>query len=692
MTKLKLVTCLLFAFISTTVLGQVKISGTVTDAHGETLPGVNVFVKDLNQGGITNLDGKFSFSIPEDAEVLVFSFMGYKTQEVPINGEREFSIVMEEESVGLDEAIVVAYGTTKRASFTGSASVVKSEKINEMPVTSFEKALAGQVTGVQVSNVTGQPGSASEIRIRGMGSINASNSPLYVIDGVPVVTGNMNNENSSSYSSGNVMAAINPSDIESITVLKDAAAASLYGSRAANGVILITTKKGKAGDTKFNFKAYHGVSDFAVDNFTPASGEQYLTLVNEGLVNRYGTDETKIQKYRDRYDWYVPEEGYTDWVDLMFDKGKTTNYEFSARGGNQKTTFFASGSYFDQDGMTVNSALERITGRINLSHTVNDYVQLGVNILQAGTKQTYVPGGSYYSNPFYNTHVSAWPIESPYSEEGELVDRIHNDYYNVYREKDLSTKTAKMNRNMSNGWVELKPSDFLTFKSTNALDWINHDEVQWSSPKSRSGMKENGTLGNINQKKSIFTSSNILTFDKTLKESHHINLLAGVEYEDYNYKRFSAYGKGLPNETLKELNVAAEPDGAYGYTSDRTMISYLSRLNYDYRDRYYVSASFRRDGSSKLGVDERWGNFYSLSGSWRISEEAFMQSLTQVNNLKIRTSYGFNGNLPVGNYDHLALYSFGSSYNGTPAAVESQIANAGLTWEKNQNLSAAIEF
>jgi len=692
MTKLKFAMLLVFGLLATAVMGQVKISGTVTDNKGISLPGVNVIVKDLNQGGATDLDGKFSFSIPTEAKVLVFSFMGYTTQEVVINGQTEFHIVLQEETVGLDEAIVVAYGTTKRASFTGSASVVKGDKITEVPVTSFEKALSGQVSGVQVANVTGQPGSASEIRIRGMGSINASNSPLYVIDGVPVATGNMNNENSSSYASGNVMAAMNPSDIASITVLKDAAAASLYGSRAANGVILITTKRGQAGKTSFNFKAYHGVSDFAVDNYTPASGPDYLTLVNEGLVNRYGDDEAKIKKYRDRYNWYVPENGYTDWVDLMFDTGKTTSYEFSAKGGNEKTTFYASGSYFDQDGMAVSSALERITGRVNLTHKVNDYVSLGVNILQAGTEQTYVPGGSYYSNPFYNTHVSAWPIESPYDENGELVDRIHNDYYNVYREKDLSTKTAHMNRNMTNGWVELKPFDFLTFKSTNALDWINHDEVQWSSPKSRSGIKENGNLGNINQKKSIFTSSNILTADKVFLESHHVNLLAGFEIEDYNYKRMSAYGKGLPNESLKELNVAAEPDGVYGYTSDRVMVSYLSRLNYDFKNRYYFSASFRRDGSSKLGTDERWANFYSLSGSWRVSEEAFMQSVSQIDNLKLRLSYGTNGTLPTGNYDHLALYSYSGSYNSTPAAVESQIANPALTWEKNENLSLALEF
>lgn len=663
-----------------------KITGVVTSAEdGSSLPGVTIQIKGTQTGIVTDTDGRYEVTIPQNAKALIFSFVGFTTQEIALSGQRIINVTMELSSTILDEFVVVAYGTTTKKSFTGSAQVVNSKVIGRTPVTSIEKALSGNVSGVTVAEVSGQPGSYSEIRIRGMGSFSASNSPLYIIDGVAMLTGSMREGN-------NLMSTIAAGDIESMTILKDAAAASLYGSRAANGVILITTKQGRKGVTKYSFKSSLGISDMAVENYKAASGDDFVMLMRESLENYYGVGAPQVEATLQANEWYEPEGGYTDWTDLLFRQGVTKNTELSATGGNEKTQFYISASVLDQQGLALNSDFERYSGRINLTHKINDKVTLGVNILNAHTDQNVANNGSSYNNPFYNVSRNTWPTETPYDENGDYTYELLNaGYYNLLREYELMDVTTQVFRSMTIGYIEYKPFDYLTFRSTNSYDFVDSDSKNYYSPLSRSG-EPLGYVYNRNEKRKRASTSNLVTFDKNFKELHHLNIIAAFEAEKYKRNYFSATGEGLPNESLQVLAVTAVPTGASGYSSGNAMISYLSRLNYDFDNKYYFSSSFRRDGSSRLGLNEQWANFWSVSGAWRLTQEDFMKDLTFVDDLKLRASYGTSGTLPSGYYDHLALYSYTGAYDGSGAAVEDQISNPDLTWEKNKNFNIGFEY
>ena len=489
------------------------------------------------------------------------------------------------------------------------------------------------------------------------------------------------------------MSTLNPGDIDNITVLKDAAAASLYGSRAANGVILITTKKGISGTTKYNLKSSFGISDFAVDNYKAASGDDFVELMRESLVNYYGEGAPEVQATMDAFKWYKPEGGYTDWYDLLFRKGGSKTTELSASGGNDKTTFYVSASVVDQEGLPLNSDFLRYSGRLNLKQKISDKINFGVNLMNAITDQDISNNGSAYNNPFYNVNRNTWPTETPYDENGELKYELDNaGYYNLLREYDLMEVNAKVFRSISTGYLEIKPIESLTFRSTNSYDFVNSLYYNYYSPLSRSGEDVGGEVYNRNNQIKKTSTSNLLTFDKTFQDLHHVNVIAAFEAERYKTVYFSAGGEGLPNESLGVLSVTAVPVSASGYESGSTMISYLSRANYDYNNKYYVSASIRRDGSSRLGINERWANFWSVSGAWRLIEEGFMTNLNFLSDLKLRASYGTSGTLPGGLYDHLALYSYTASYDGMGAAVEDQIASPNLTWEKNKSFNIGLDF
>ena len=679
---------LLFLFSMHTAYAQGnKITGVVTSSEdGTTLPGVTILVKGTTTGITTDPNGYYEFTVPANAETLVFSFIGFAPQEILIASKTVINVALELSATTLDEVVVVAYGTTTKKSYTGSAQVVKKEALSRVPVASFEKALSGNISGVTVAETSGQPGSYSEIRIRGLGSFSASNSPLYVIDGIAMTTGSLTE-------GGNLMSSIPVGDIESVTVLKDAAASSLYGSRAANGVILITTKQGRKGVTKYTIKSSLGLSNFAVENYKAASGDDFVMLMQESLENYYGVGNSNVDYNMQKYQWYEPAGGYTDWYDLLFRQGVSKSTELSASGGTDKTQFYISASVLDQQGLALNSDFLRYSGRINITHKISDKVKIGVNILNSHTDQNTANNGSSYNNPFYNVNRNTWPTESPYDENGEYkYELVNAGYYNLLREYPLMERKAQVFRSMTSGFIEYKPFDFLTFKSTNAYDWINNDYYNYYSPLSRNGEDTQGYVANSNAKRKRLSSSNLITFDKTYNELHHVNLLGGFESEQYKSINYAAEGEGLPNESLGVLSVAAVPVGVSGSSSAYSMLSYLSRANYDYDNKYYFSASIRRDGSSRLGLNEKWANFWSVSGAWRLTQESFMDDLNFINDLKFRASYGTSGTLPGGYYDHLALYSYTSTYDEMGAAVESQIENKDLTWEKSKSFNIGFEF
>lgn len=684
---------LLFVGLQGVWAQQKTVTGVVTSADdGLPIPGVSIVIKGTTIGTATDLDGKFSLTVDKGNEVLIFSFVGMVSQEIKVvDMKPNMKVKMQTESIGVNEVIVTAYGTSKKSSFTGSAAAVKSEVLQKAPVASFEKALAGNVSGLQISSPSGQPGAASQIRIRGIGSFSASQEPLYVIDGVPVVSRSMTTSlDSEDQNTSSVMSSINPADIESLTVLKDAAAASLYGSRAANGVIIITTKSGKKGKTKIDMKASYGISQIATDNFETVDGDTYVQMMIEGMEND-GMSEDEIAKMVKERKIYKPEGGYADWDDALIRTAKTQNYELSVSGGNEKTTFYTSGSYFNQEGVVKSSQLERITLRLNMTHKINDKAKLGMNLSNAYTNQDRVLGGGYYANPWSNSRQFMIPTEPIKNTDGTYNTELHNGYYNIVNEQRLNDRNTEMYRTTVNSWFEYEIIENLKFKTTNNYDYVYANEMIYSSPSSRAGRDNRGEIAKVSRQNRRLTSSNILTYSYAFDE-HNFNFLAGYEVEKEKYTYDYAGGVNLPNETLKVLDVASKPDAVAGYFSESSMLSYLSRVNYDFQNKYYASFSFRRDGGSKLGKNNQWANFWSVSGSWRLSEEDFMSNISFLDDLKLRASYGTNGTLPDENYGHMGLYSYDYKYNASPAARYTQVENPDLTWEQSKSFNLGVEF
>ncbi|MFO7938604.1 MAG: TonB-dependent receptor [Bacteroidales bacterium] len=686
-----------FVLVGFVVQAQQKITGTVTSSEDNLpLPGVSIYVKgNQTVGTATNIDGKYTLTVPQGSETLVFSSVGMQDKEVAIGGQSVIDVTLEPAALEMDEVIVVAYGTTKKQSFTGSASTLKSEQIENVPVSSVDQAIMGTVPGLQVGSSSGQPGSTGQIRIRGVGSFNASNEPLIVIDGVPVTNDDLG---SFSSSSSNALATINPSDIANISVLKDAAAASLYGSRAANGVILITTKKGKSGETKFKAKAEWGFSDFATDNVETVSGEKERELKWEGLYNSAiddGNSEADATAYADNNIGYIaPLDGnYSDWQDKLFRTGVKKNYQVSASGGSEQTTYHASFGYLDEEGVLENSDFERFSGRIRLNHNITDAIEMGANTMLTHSIQNTIPDdGGFYVNPFYATRSYLGPTIPIYNEDGSFYTEIPDSKPNLVKDQGLNMQRNKNYRSMSNAFLSAEIMDGLTAKTTFGLDLIFSDDNRYWSPKSNDGETHNGFGDKRHNIWRGVTSSTTLNYSTSLNDDHNIDILAGYEVES-NYSEYTlTEASGYPSETLTAVGIAAKPLTAYNSFSEDRMMSVLSRANYNYMNRYYLSLSYRRDGSSRLSPENRWADFYSVSASWRVSEEKFLQSVTWLNDWKLRASYGTNGTLPSGWYDYMGLYNFNDSYAELPGSAQANIANPELTWEKSKSLNIGTEI
>jgi TonB-linked SusC/RagA family outer membrane protein len=698
--------------VTQTVQQQNKvISGQVKDINNDPVVGATVAVKGTTKGTITDSDGKFSltFSLDEFPITLLFSCIGFLSEEVVVEAETKVDVVLIESIETLGEVMVVAYGTAKKASFTGSAASVKGNSVSTVPVVEFTQALQGKVAGLSMGTVSGQPGSGVNIRIRGTGSINASKEPLYVIDGVPVINADMGKTNTLP---GNIMSSINPSDIESVTVLKDAAASSLYGSRAANGVILITTKKGKEGKTVFSIKSELGMSDFAVSLPEVLDGERERIMKREALINYYldeGYSEAQAIGQTDKVDGIynssyeclddiapVPANGYSDWESELFRTGITKSTELSARGGNERTKFFSSLSYLDQEGVMEESNFQRYSTRLNLDHKANETFSMGINTLLSATEQNGVMDRTtYYTNPYLGVSLWLGPTVAIYDEDGSYNTGIYSTFPNLAYEYTLNNiNRTKTYRSFSVLYGEANILEGLKFRSTLGLDLIFTDFTYYSPAESRNGQSTNGEGSKSHRIWKAITSSNILSYQRSVNNIHNFDVLIGYEVESLSDEYTSVDGENYPeSEDLYVLKNASSITGGENSIKERHMISYLSRLNYNFNDKYYLSASLRRDGNSTLAPDARWGNFWSLSGSWRITEEDFISVPSWFTDWKIRVSYGTNGTLPGGYYASQGLYSLGEeNYNGEVGAILSSVENRKLTWEQNYSTDIATDF
>ncbi|EMR04435.1 Outer membrane cobalamin receptor protein [Cesiribacter andamanensis AMV16] len=525
--------------------------------------------------------------------------------------------------------------------------------------------------------------------MRGVGSITAGSQPLYVIDGVIVNSGDLSRGTPTT----DVLANINPSDIESVNILKDAAATALYGARAANGVIVITTKRGTSGKTKFTLGAQYGVTKRTNQNFDVLSSPQLVAYDRQLLANA-GYSEAVLDAQRPLS---LADTDF-NWLDAGFRTGKTNNYELSAAGGNEKTRFFLSGGYFDQEGILINSDFKRYSGRINVDHFATDRLSFGVNLNLSYTDQLSASPGNQFNSPLLGG-LSMVPFLTPVNPDtDELWVGSEPGFSRSFTRNNFVRNTPLNPRDYNNlrtlGNVNARYEilkDMLAFRAKFGLDYNNIGEFSYTDPTTPDGLASKGRALYISTDDYTLTSQLLLDFNRSFGD-HNVSAIGGYEYQNNRYETINATGTGFADGYLKTLQSAAVPESISGFNTEYSFVSYLSQVSYDFDRKYYLTGSIRRDGSSRFGANNRWANFWSVGGSWVFSNEAFMDAAPWLSLGKIRGSYGTAGNASIGNFEALGLYSFAGAYNGTPGSTPSQLANPDLTWEENVSYNVGVDL
>lgn len=749
MKRLKMLLALFMLTVSFLSAQEVQITGTVTGAdEGVALPGVSVVVQGTTIGSVTDFEGNYSITVPESSNVLIFSFVGMKTAEVAVDGRKVIDIVLETDAVGIDEVMVVAYGTVKKSSFTGSAESVDTDKIDNIQATSVSKMLEGTTAGVQVTTASGQPGSNAAIRIRGIGSINASSNPLYVVDGVPF---------------GGDLNSISPDDIESITVLKDATAAALYGARGANGVIIITTSKGKSGKMELEVKVRHGWSDRAINEYPRIQQGQYYektweayrnslvygagmsmadanraatsgrdddgnstnTVAQLGNYNAYDVNPTQLigtdGKLNPNAKLLYPNE----WDEVLFRIANKQDYNINVNGGDEKSNYYISLGYLNEEGLMDYSDMTRFSARVNAESQVKKWLKIGLSTNAVTYKTNNFSGGnSTTSNPFFFSRVIG-PIFPVYAYntwdqpgEGSLITdsdgnpvydygsgemKFDNGYgatvpglrpyagtFNLAGSLALDERSSLVDAVSARTYADFTILPGLNFRMNLSLDFDGTSGTTYQN----STYGDAAGYGRITKnygRSMTYTFNQLLTYNKSFG-LHSLDLLGGHENYSMNYNFLTATRIGFPFEGIRELAPASTGEGSNSFEDNDRIESFLGRVNYDFNDRYYVSASIRTDGSSRFHPDTRWGNFWSLGGSWRMSEENFMQ-IDWINTLKLKASYGVQGNnRGIGFYPWQGLYGLGYDNNIYSGALANSLELSELMWEENSNFNTGVEF
>ena len=682
MRKLTFLLTLLLVGVSV-VLAQTTYSGKVVSAEdGEPIVGATVMVKGTNTGTITNINGNFTLAVPGTNRTLVVTYVGMRAQEV--QASQNMVVRLESTSTELEEVVVVAYGTTKREAKTGSVSVVSADKIADAPVVSVDKALGGKLAGVSITSNSGQPGAGSDIRIRGTSSINAGNNPLWVVDGIPVLTGNPNDF----LNTGNMLSSLNPNDIESITVLKDAAAASIYGSRAANGVILVTTKSGKDGKTSFSARARYGTSWLANDNnFGIMNAQQLLGYQRDAVKNAGRNPDNPTDPY------YRPTElvsrPLTNWMDQMTRMGSIQEYEINASGSNAKSKYYTSINYNNTQGVFYGVDLNKINGRLNADYKLTDKLESGARVNLAYSEGNDVPMQSlYYSNPVF-AGMMILPWTPAYDSEGKHnVEIVENSNTNPRATAEYDDQFGKSYQLLGNVYLQWKPVKQVTLKTTNAIETINSEGRRYWAPETNEG---SATLQTTMNRDVRLTTSNTASYDDLINDNHSVRVLLGQEAMKSSSAFQYIYAPDV-NPDIPYVQTAPQTgvEGEQGYSA-QTLLSFFGMLDYNYAAKYYLQASLRFDGSSLFGNDNIWGTFYSVGASWNIHNEEFMSGISEVNLLKLRASYGLNGNNNIDDYRAYGVYS-SANYNGIAGMRPSRPANPYLSWEKNGTWNIGLDF
>ncbi len=703
---------------------EIRVTGKVTSSEDNSaLPGVNVVIKGSTMGTVTDTNGAYTISV-KPTDVLVYSFIGYATQETPVNSRSTIDVSLSTDIRQLSEVVVVGYGTQQKAEVTGSISSVKGKELQNLSVPSFDAALQGRVVGAQVTQSSGIPGSAVRLRIRGQASISGNSEPLYVVDGVPITSGDFSKRDGAANGiNGNALADINPNDIESMEVLKDASASAIYGSRAANGVVLITTKRGKSGKTVFNAGYYAGVTRITREiNFL--NSVEWLSLMDEAHRNSFGFPMpadynlgrglTPAEVVSNQYN--------TNWIDQILRTGTVQEANLNASGGSEKTRFYVGGTYRVDESFFSGNSFERINGRINVDHEANDKLTIGTQTSITLTKNNQVP------NVWGTAQSSALPIFPIFNEDGtyfgNTVAQGQNTGANPVAQLENKFLTTGL-RIFNNYYANYEILKNLTFRSEFGLDILNQfDEIYTSHhnrflfprdysqvpsggqpielPRVNAGAFEERRL-NVNN----WNVNNTLTFNETFG-NHKLEALAGFGAQRSVQRTTGAYTNGnagfrdqyftnsVAGLQIFDQNLVNPYPVMGGYNADvdnvYSFVSYFTRVNYVNNGKYLAGLSLRSDGSSRFGSNYRFGYFPAVSAGWIMTQENFIKDVQWISFLKVRASYGVTGNAEIGNFGYLSTYGSAGGYLGQSGLASQRIANPDLRWERNNQFDLGIEF
>ncbi|HUX57356.1 MAG TPA: TonB-dependent receptor [Bacteroidales bacterium] len=668
---------------------QLKITGTVTDKDGAPLPGVNVVVTGTIQGVITDIDGKYSIEVPQGSKSLKFTFIGMQPQEITIGTLTQIDVTMAESAIGLDEVVVIGYGTQKKRDITGSIASISTEDIALSPISNTTQILQGRVAGVMVTSESGSPGAGVNVRIRGLGTVN-DNGPLYVIDGMPF--NNMNN--------------LNPADIESIEILKDASASAIYGARAANGVVLVTTKRGTTGETKIIFESYIGVSSAWKDP-VQLNSDEYYDMIKTAHQNGGTSVPANLEsEYQNGYD--------TNWWDEYTQQGIIQNYFLSVSGGTEKVKYALSGGYYKQEGLIIGSDYSRYSFRSNTDINISKRIKAGINLGITNSLRNVISESARWSFGLISEGINMDPMVPVINPNADVNDPNYEfnkfgftsvtDAYNPVALAARTFNPSKNFRTSGNAYIDFTIIDGLIFRSNFGLD-LNNSNGYAFNPSFFMAAWEQRSYNSVSRNYSEgigFVWENMLTYTAKIDEKHSLTAMVASTSEEYKYEGFSGSKRDIPfnDETFRVLEAATTSDQITGTKNSNALLSYFARINYAFKDKYLLTATYRLDGSSRFADGKNWGKFPSTSIGWRLSEENFFKNLNArfINNIKIRLGWGQIGNQNIANYAYLSLINGGNSRRYTIGDVplqgysSSSIGNPDIQWETVEQTNIALDI
>ncbi|WP_170179804.1 SusC/RagA family TonB-linked outer membrane protein [Flavivirga rizhaonensis] len=675
---------------------QYNITGTILDANGQPLPGANVLEKGTTNGTQSDFDGRFKITVSGENAVLVISYVGFGSKVISINGQTTISVTLLEDTARLNEVVVVGYGIQNKRAVTSAIATVTAEDLGENSSDSFTRALSGKVAGVQIQQTNGAPGGAIKVRVRGTGSL-SGNDPLYVVDGFPIENSDIGNSDQGF----NSLSTINPDDIESIQILKDAAASAIYGSRGANGVVIITTKRGKSGKPRFNFSS--SISTQSVHNKVDLlTGDQFLDFLRESWTNASATTQPGVPLLNLLNNESQYRGVNTDWQDVIFRNGLVQNYQLSASGGTDKFQYFVSGGYMEEEGIIIESGLKRYSLRANLDAQVTDKLKMGVSITPSFTQNDEVNAeGHWAGNGVILSALIAFPFLPADASTEEFVNNQSDlaccgtpNPALIARERDTESTALRL---LANSYLEFEIIDGLKVKTSLGFDYTDFERNDFNPARAiRNGNNTNASSRKLGQRS--WLSENTLNYTKSF-DKHNLNILGGFTYQEYRDQNNFISASGLQNEAIRTITAFDKVNRAESFVQEWSLVSLLGRLNYSYDDKYFLTAAIRRDGSSRFGANNKYATFPSISAGWLVSDEDFLQDSEKISLLKLKASYGKTGNNRIGNYASLGLLGGGVNYvlgsgNGTNIGglVPASVSNPDLTWETTKQYNIGVEL